>query len=179
MNTRTAVAASATCTFIAAIALAVVGCKRESSSETESRPARVAGKPTLQAEINALRQMPVERTPANRPVAVSRPAPTPRDWALGALRDEYFQTGQTNRNWDAQVLAAFEAYSDYSRNFQFGRWGAITNSVLQAQAAGCHDPMVEYLRVRYSQGTQNDTEEKLAINLVRPAAPWPSANITP
>ncbi|HEY5909632.1 MAG TPA: hypothetical protein VJA21_03400 [Verrucomicrobiae bacterium] len=172
MKTRMTVAGPVALAMAAALAFASAGCKKESPSEAGNpqappRSGPTPAKPGLQAEIDALRQIPVVRSPADRPLTVSERTATERDWAFHALRTGYFQTGCTNSRWDAQAIAAFEAYADYVRNGQPERFGPMTNAVLQAKAAGCADPMLEYMQARYSLGRRGSTGEQFAIDLVK------------
>ena len=94
--------------------------------------------------------MPLEHDPATRPLVLSERAANRRDWALGALERGYAQGGGTNKQWDSQMHAACSAYVDYSRGGATDRqYAALTNAVLAAAAAGCRDPMLQYMQVRY------------------------------
>ena len=166
----------AVCVIAALVALSSAGCKKQSPSDSGAAqsqspspsPSGLApSKPRLQAEIEGLKQIPIVRSPANRPLTISDRTATERDWVFRVLRTGYVQTGCTNSRWDGQAVAAFEAYADYVRNNQPGRWGAMTNGILQARAAGCADPMLEYMQARYSLGRGGGTEEQYAIDLVK------------
>lgn len=177
MKTLKTVVGPAVCVIAAFVALSSAGCKKQSPAQSPSEagtpeqlPAasrEAAGKSGLQKELDGLRQIPVVRGPANRPLTISEAAATERDWAFRALRTGYVQTGCTNSRWDGQAAAAFEAYADYVYSNQPGRYGAMTNGVLQARAAGCADPMLEYMQARYSLGRRGGTREQYAIDLVK------------
>ncbi len=158
--------------LIPSIGLCVAGCNKEPGTEVSqqnSRPraAKSPSKPGLQAEVDKLRQLPVERIPGGGPLIVSERAGNARDWVEQALRTGYLQTGPTNSQWDAHVFAAFREYSDYSRKLQYPRFGSMTNAIHLADAAGCQDPMIRYMNARYCVGDHNNTDEKYAIALVQ------------
>ena len=62
------------------------------------------------------------------------------------------------------MRAAYEAYADYSRAGATGRqFVALTNAVLAAVAAGCRDPMLQYMQVRYGVVDTSASPDQYAL----------------
>ena len=127
--------------LLVAASLLLAGCGREdgaaANTSTQTSASRRASPryPKLQAELDSLLQVPLERDPAKRPLVLSERAANRQDWALGALERGYAQGGGTNKLWDSQMRAACRAYVDYSRGGATDRqYAALTNAVLAAAA---------------------------------------------
>ena len=135
--------------FVAAGVL-VSGCRRDapSASSPSARPGPALT--NLQAELDSFRSDNLEWDPAKRPPVRSERMANRRDWALRALETGYAREGHANARWDAPLRAAFAAYADYSRAGATDRqYVALTNALQAAEAAGCRDPMLRYMRLRY------------------------------
>lgn len=151
---------------VAAVGLAVVisvGCKPKAPASDQP----VAGKPaatTLQAELSNLGGLVFEPDPARRPLVISEPASSRREWALKALNSGYRASGHANLAWDRQVAAAFEAFADYTR-VNASHWPALEAALAELARVGCDDPMVQYLQVRY--GSHAEASEQVALEFFR------------
>ncbi len=146
--------------------LLLPGCGRQEATESQT-PAPRRAQPRhsrLQAALDSLRDVKFEHDPARRPLVLSEPAANRRDWALRALEHGYAQGGGTNSRWDSQMHAVFQAYVDYSRGSATeATYAALTNAVLTAVAAGCHDPMLRYMQVRYWLTDDEGSWEQCAL----------------
>jgi len=169
--------------ILSGMLLLTFGCKRESppapgdpnektptpKADTQSRApnaTRMGTNATLQAAIDSLADLHLEANPGKRSLPVSDAAVTPYEWAVKALRQGYQNCGNTNAQWDAAAAEALGAYCDYTRNLRAGRYGSITGAVARARSAGCNDPMLEYLFVRYCKGPHNQSDGTYAVALV-------------
>jgi hypothetical protein len=164
--------------LLVAASLLLAGCGREdgtsANTSTQTSASRRAPPryPKLQAELDGLLQVPLEHDPAKRPLVLSERAANRRDWALGALERGYEQGGGTNKLWDSQMHAACRAYVDYSRGGATDRqYAALTNAVLASAAAGCRDPMLQYVQVRYGLVDTSASPDQYA--LTRSSNSWP------
>jgi hypothetical protein len=139
-----------------------IGCtsKKDSAAQPELQPTTTNSE--LRAELN--RTLPIERDPSRRPLILSRPASDRFQWVLQTLLQGYRDTGRTNALWDKQVENVFEAYVEYSR-VSTTNWPVLRTALTAALATGCDDPMIQYMRTRYSEESQTDAE--VAIQLVR------------
>jgi hypothetical protein len=156
--------------LLLAASLLLAGCGREdgtsANTPTQTSASRRAPPryPKLQAELDGLLQVPLERDPAKRPLVLSERAANRRDWALDALERGYAQEGGTNKLWDSQMHAALKAYIDYSRSGATDRqFTVLTNAVFTAAAAGCPDPMLQYMQVRYGLVDTSASPDQYAL----------------
>jgi hypothetical protein len=73
-------------------------------------------------------------------------------WNLKTLVGDYDRVGKRDAKWDREARAALEAYARIRAN-PTGELSSlilvVSNSAEKAVSAGCIDPMVAYLRVRY------------------------------
>jgi hypothetical protein len=148
--------------------LLLTGCN-QGTNLAESTKKSVEPPPTgkLQDELDVLRNLPYEQDPAKRPLVVSRPASDRKTWLLQALEDGYSQSGHASLNWDPAVRSAFEEYADYSRAGDFGRYTNLTHAISIAISAGCDDPMIQYMQVRYSLDDQGVAVGDVALGYVK------------
>ena len=133
------------------------GCKPK-EDPTEARRAQIVSN-TLHKAGSA--------SPAQggrRPLIISEPAPDQRQWALQALLRGYESTGRTNALWDDKVRRAFDAFTLYTR-VGTTNWPALQKELAAAVATGCDDPMIQYMRVRYSEETASN--EKFAAEFLQ------------
>ena len=128
--------------------LIVAGCKKEES----------AGQSRAGATNSAVRA-----TSANRPFILSQPAPNRREWVIHTLQQGYRDTARTNAAWDNSVQRAFVAFADYSR-VSTTNWPSLKKA-LGDVPANCDDPMIRYMRIRYSEESQS--KEKTAEDFVQ------------
>jgi hypothetical protein len=121
----------------------------------------------LQAELDRVRNRPVERDPAKRPLLVSRMAATRDEWARLALERGYLESGHTNAAWDAKAEAAFAAYAALTRATNPPPYEEMTKAIRAARAAGCDDPMLKYMEVRYDLVQLPDDPKAYAFESLR------------
>jgi hypothetical protein len=156
---------------VGAVLFLQTGCKQKEAPMQEAQaPSSSAQLQTpsgadthVHEELYRMAEQPFEHDPAKRPLVLSQPAPSRREWVLQVLKQGYHDTGKTNNQWDAKVQALFEAFADYSRI-------STTNEpALQKALAGvgtaCPDPMVQYMRARYD--TRAQTQAKAASEFIR------------
>src|SRR5689334_9197320 len=91
------------------------GCKQKDTpgQDTRSAPspgAQIQSPQSGHDELYRMAEQPFEHDPAKRPLVLSRPAANRREWVLQSLKQGYQDTGKTNKDWDAKVQAAFEAF---------------------------------------------------------------------
>src|SRR6187551_1393333 len=106
--------------FVTASFWLTAGCKPKESTPAQENKTQPASAPPavehhVHEELYRMAEQPFEHDPAKRPLVLSKPASTRREWALQTLKQGYQDTGKTNKEWDAKVLALFEAFADYSR----------------------------------------------------------------
>jgi hypothetical protein len=92
-------------------------------------------------------EQPFEHDPAKRPLVLSKPASTRREWALQTLKQGYQDTGKTTTNGTREVLWLFEAFADYSR-ISTTNGPALQKALAEVAATACPDPMVRYMEAR-------------------------------
>lgn len=132
--------------------MVLFGCKPVETVETvetvdapeSTRPAMLA----LEVKADRFYNFTPEPDPQKRPLVLSQPASTRRDWALQSLLRGYRESGKTNAQWDAEMEAAFEAYCEYTR-VSLDNWPELRQALDATLATGCDDPMLAYMRVRY------------------------------
>lgn len=149
--------------LLCAAACSQTGCGPKQKAASKGETSTAVGN-ILQAELDRASDLPFEPDPAKRPVILSQPAATRRQWMLQALRQGYLATGRTNALWDAKVQAAFEAFADYTR-VSTETWPVLQKALAAAVATGCDDPMIQYMRARYRDEAR--AEEKTALELLR------------
>jgi hypothetical protein len=138
------------CRLLIVPALAIlVGCGKE--------------KPITQDGSGTVANPATETDLASRPFIVSQPAPNRREWIIQALQQGYRDTSRSNAAWDDAIKRTFEAFADYSR-VSTTNWSSLKQA-LGGVPANCDDPMIQYLRVRYSEESQS--KEKTAADFVR------------
>jgi hypothetical protein len=86
---------------------------------------------------------------------LSQPFASNREWDLMTLLQGYRSSGRTNALWDTDAKRALEYYVD-SMNDGFRDFSSLTKATTAAIAAGCKDPMIQYLRVRYETKDVHD-----------------------
>lgn len=79
------------------------------------------------------------------------------DWNLKTLVDAYENAGHTNPKWDAMAKSCLEEFAR-ARVGTSKNQAAITDNANLAIQAGCDDPMIKYLFVRYAMDFSNSTE---------------------
>lgn len=83
-------------------------------------------------------------------------------WNLKTLVDSYKQAGHTNSKWDASAIRAFTEFARAhggAITVTNEPWGQIiSTNVAVAIQAGCDDPMVRYLFVKFSLDQTNSRE---------------------
>ena len=136
--------------------LCEAGCKRQDTAATQNnqgqpQPADAHAHQAQFAGVVA------EHDPAKRPLILSKPAPNRRQWIVQTLQQGYKDTGRTNAVWDKQVAGAFEAFADYSR-VSTTNWPQLKDALAAVQATPCDDPMMVYMRVRYQESVQPETQ---------------------
>ena len=151
------------------IFLILPGCGKEkegsSKPQTELTPSNARS--SLQAELDRLQEIPRGFDPGQRAVPVSLANTNRRDWALQVLERGYVDTGHTNRKWDEPAHRALQAYADYSRaGSTDDHFSSLTNAVRAAIAAGCDDPFIGYMRVRYGLSGIGDSQQQVALAYV-------------
>jgi len=148
------------CLLLALIIALQAGCKKE-NAPAQNNPI-VATNAALQAELDRVAGLPHEHDPATRPLVLSQPATNSRQWVVQALQRGYQDTARTNATWDSQVIRAFEAFADYSR-VNTTNWPALQKALADVPP-GCDDPMIQYMRIRYRDGSQS--EDKTATEFL-------------
>jgi hypothetical protein len=94
----------------------------------------------------------------------STPAETTQDrlaWNLGTLVDPYKNAGYTSPRWDDPAIRALTEFARVRAEALNTNepWGQIiSTNVAAAIQAGCNDPMVRYLLVRFSLNSTNSRE---------------------
>jgi hypothetical protein len=127
----------------------------QSSCDRKSSPAsqqKTSGAPSTEAKLDSTAEPILEPNAAKRPLILSQPVPTAREWYIQVLTDGYHKTGRTNANWDAHVIKAFEAFADTTYNptayLPAQNMSSLCDAVKAATGAGCDDPLIEYLRLQ-------------------------------
>lgn len=136
------------CHLLLVCALAILaGCKKEN--------------PVTPDGTRATTHHAVEPDPAKRPLILSQPAPNRREWVITALQQGYRDTARVNATWNDAVTRAFEAFADYSR-ISTTNWPALKKALADVPT-DCDDPMIQYMRVRYSEVSQSKVETAAAF----------------
>jgi hypothetical protein len=136
------------------------GCKRQESSPAKENQTPTSSAPTaahVHEGLYRMAEQPFERDPAKRPLVLSQPASSRREWALQVLKKGYQDTGKTNKEWDAKVQALFEAFADYSR-ISTTNGPALQKALAAVNDTSCPDPMVQYMQARYNTHIHSEIE---------------------
>jgi hypothetical protein len=152
-----------TCTLLGLIF--AINPTRAASQASTNRPSDRNA--SIQAELDGMRRMALQGDPTKRPLVISGRASNRKDWLQKALTKGYAASGHTNAAWAENVRAAFAAYVDYSRA---SKWDVYTNLVRATSAAikaGCDDPMIRYMDIRYRLADERPGEEPMALALLR------------
>ena len=155
---------------VSCLFLAGCGAKEEGAgTHTQPTPAQRQSRPTgkVQAALDELRSFPAEPDPAKRPLVLSRRAADRKTWILQVLEQGYTQTAHADPKWDPAVNAAFDAYADYSRAQAYDQFTNLVRAVTEAVAAGCNDPMLQYMQVRYKLAEQSSDQEEVALSYLK------------
>ncbi len=148
----------------AAVALPGCGRKEDAASSPPLPPPPLAPQTQLQTEIGRLCDIPHEHDPKKRPVVLSARAESRRDWLMKVLDRGYAESGSANSRWDGLASKALQAYADYSRvGATDERYVVLSNAVAAAESAGCKDPLLDYMRVRYGVNGSIHSKPELAL----------------
>lgn len=148
------------CTLILVSLLAAAGCgkKAEHPSSSGAEPQRASSRRSLQPELGSLHDLLKKRGPDGAEAkpsekTLSESITNRHDWILRALERGYEKSGHENAKWDTAAHQAMRAYADYSRLATTdGHFTDLSNAVAAATAAGCDDPLIAYMRLRYGLG---------------------------
>src|SRR5690242_3056359 len=84
------------------------GCKPKADGAAQDNKL-VSSNSLVERNANSVTGPALEHDPAKRPLVLSQPASSRRQWILQVLNQGYHETGRTNAEWDAKVQTAFEA----------------------------------------------------------------------
>lgn len=97
--------------------------------------------------------------------SASEPALSPKaarqqrlEWNLTTLVKAYEQAGHTNPKWDEAAKSALTEFARSRSGIPDAQSGVISSNVASAIQAGCDDPMVNYLFIRYAMSPTNSKE---------------------
>jgi hypothetical protein len=102
--------------------------------------------------------------PTEAPAHVGAPAPTRLEWNLDTLVGAYKKAGHTNPKWDEPAMRALSEFArvraqSLASNEEW--WIVLSNNCAAALDAGCNDPMIRYLQLRFGMD-QTTNKESLA-----------------
>lgn len=145
---------SRTLLFVILVAglICMAGCKPEQSNAGHGETTG-SSNPQLQSEMDRDLGLTLEFDPDKRPLILSEPASSRRQWVIQALQTGYLNTGKTNPAWDKKVETAFKAFADYTR-VNATNWTVLKTALADLTATECSDPMIRYLYVRYHNEIQ-------------------------
>src|SRR5678816_248206 len=92
---------------VGAVLFLQTGCKQKEAPMQEAQaPSSSAQLQTpsgadthVHEELYRMAEQPFEHDPAKRPLVLSQPAPSRREWVLQVLKQGYHDTGKTNNQW--------------------------------------------------------------------------------
>jgi len=151
------------------ISFAIMACRSASlaASESDSSKPPAPKSPKIQAELDRLRQKPLQPDPKTRPLVISEKGATRKDWLDKVLAHGYAASGHTNAHWDAHVRDAFAAYSSYSRAAKWDQYKPMVDGTSAAIKAGCDDPLIVYMDTRYRLADKFPGQEEFALASLR------------
>lgn len=85
------------------------------------------------------------------------------EWNLATLVKAYEQAGHTNRKWDKAAKQALTEFARTRAKIPGADSKVIATNVAEAIRAGCDDPMVNYLFIKYSMSQTNSKEAFTAV----------------
>ncbi len=104
--------------------------------------------------------------PSVEVVETVRPASPLLEWHRRTLVEAYDKVGHHGRRWDMTARDGLSRFAEYLAARGSGTndsASGISNAIVQAVAAGCDDPMVLYLRARFTIPHRTNTLEECGI----------------
>jgi len=80
------------------------------------------------------------------------------DWNMKTLVNAYEKAGHTNPKWDSYAKRCLAEFAR-SRMEKSTNFAEIQNNVILAIQAGCDDPMIKYLHIRFAMDQSNSKED--------------------
>lgn len=151
-------AASAIWAAWTAICLLAVGCGKQGESEVGDQASKTPPPPQSQENPGAINlpfQQPRPFVPDASLAGKSRNDTNYlREWNRFTLVEDYRRIGKTNAAWDAPAVGALESFAEVrsllgQSERQRTLLGEIRTRSAAAVAAGCDDPLVKYLHIRF------------------------------
>ena len=85
------------------------------------------------------------------------------NWNQRTLVGAYEKIGRRNPKWDGFAIKALDAFAHQRGNNHPGLSAVVATNCAQAVTAGCDDPMIAYLHVRYSFTGQTNAQDYAEI----------------
>lgn len=131
----------------------LAGCGREDEAAPPAEP------PPNRARAGASHEHPPLVTTWPAPDA---PATDRLEWNLRSLVGAYDTAGTKDRRWDVPARETLEAFAQMRARGDTNARAAMPGLVKRTLTAGCTDPMVTYLSLRYEHGDASDAGAEAA-----------------
>ena len=125
---------------LASVLAGMAGCGRKSSATGDLDPSSPPTAVTTGRKWPSSNAVPADRL----------------EWNHRTLVDAYNEVGERNPLWDQSARDALNAFAQVRCGTDTNAAGRLKSSLERAREAGCADPLIRYLNLRFAHGDASD-----------------------